>query len=129
MASASVLDIGQCGYDHSRIRAMIENAFDAQVSRAVTAEEAIEALQANKYDLVLINRVLDGTEIEGTTLIKQMSGNDEKPVFPVMLISDRADAQEQAAALGAAPGFGKAGLSSAETQARLAEYLPRRNGA
>lgn len=107
---------------------MIESAFDAQVSRATSADDALNALQTNQYDLVLVNRILDGTNIEGASIIEQMPTADDKPAFPVMLVSDRADAQEQAAALGAAPGFGKSALESEETHTRLAQYLPRRNG-
>ena len=122
MATKRVLNVGQCGADHPAITRMIRARFDADVVPADSAEEAVTELRKGKYDLVLANRVFDlgGSGLE---FIKQLKADDRLKAVPVMLVSNYADAQQEATALGALPGFGKSGLDDPAAHDRLAKVL------
>lgn len=124
MATARVLDIGQCVPDHSSIRSMIESKFDAEVRRVTTGEEALAAMQEQPYDLVLVNRELDIDLSCGIDLISRLRESELGAKIPMMLVSNYAEAHEKAVSRGAVHGFGKAALQASDTQERLAEYLP-----
>lgn len=90
--------------------------------------EAQAALGRKQYDLVLVNRRIFADDSDGLALLRSIQTlPGARP--PVMLVSNFADAQDAAVAAGAVRGFGKAALGDDETIRRLAEYLPRRNGA
>ncbi len=118
-----VLDVGQCNMDHGNISAMLSQRFGAAVQRAHTIDEAFAALRSDHYALVLANRVFDADGAEGLDLIRRMQTDPQTRNVPVMLVSNYADAQETAVALGARPGFGKAALDRPETIAALAPIL------
>ena len=118
-----VLDVGNCSSDHGRIRRLICEHFDAEVVRALDADEALAALSDGPFDLVLVNRKLYGDYSDGVDLIRKIKADAALPDTAVMLISNYADAQQQAAAAGAEPGFGKAELSTDETRRQLAKHL------
>lgn len=120
-----VLDVGQCNMDHGNISAMLAQRFGAAVERAHTIDEALAALRTAHYDLVLANRVFDADGAEGLDLIRRMQTDPQTRAVPVMMVSNYADAQETAVALGAQPGFGKAALDRPETIAALAPHLSR----
>jgi hypothetical protein len=69
--------------------------------------------------VLLINRVLDGSfpTNNGVELIGTLVGAGKGA--RAMLVSDRDDAQAQAEAAGALPGFGKRAIYSDETKRRL----------
>lgn len=76
--------------------------------------------------LVLVNRVLDGsfgehtgTEKGGLALIASLASRDDHSAR-LMLVSNHADAQKQAVARGAVPGFGKNDLYSTVLRDALA---------
>ena len=69
--------------------------------------------QKTEYDLVLVNRLMDGDGSSGVAFLTQVKS--EKPDLRVMLVSDYAEAQAEAAANGALPGFGKSALFAKET--------------
>lgn len=121
--SPMVLDVGQCNMDHGNLSAMLAERFGAAVQRAHTIDEALAALRNAHYDLVLANRVFDADGAEGLDLIRRMQTDPQTRSIPVMLVSNYADAQETAVALGARPGFGKAALDRPETIAVLAPFL------
>ena len=73
-------------------------------------------------DLILVNRIFDLTGEEGLNFIRDHLAGPAK-LIPVILISNYADAQESAVALGARRGFGKAALNSPETEKILREFL------
>jgi CheY-like chemotaxis protein len=123
--TAQVLDIGQCHLDRGSIRRMIERAFDAQVTDAESGEQAMSLVSENRYDLVLINRLLDRDRSSGIELLRKLKNENQGSDIPMMLVSDKPDAQAEAEANGAAPGFGKAALSDQTTIEHLAQYLPR----
>jgi len=112
-----VLDVGQCGFDHSAIAELLERLSKTQVDAAQDAQETEKMLAQNKYDLVLINRILDADGSSGVELIKKLRAKPNCP--PVMLVSNLPDAQLQAIATGALEGFGKAVIHLPQT----AEYL------
>ena len=122
-----VLDVGQCDFDHDNINRMLSEEFGADVERAATAEEAFRAVQAGHYDLVLVNRVLDADGTSGPGLLQRLLSNEVTRATPTMLVSDYADAQDAAVALGATRGFGKNALTSSETRELLAALLDRQD--
>lgn len=109
-----VLDIGQCGFDGPRLRKMLRERVGAEVDCADTLEDARTKMVAGKFDLVLINRVFATNRASGLAAVEAIL--KEWPETKVMLVSDLADAQDQAVKLGAVRGFGKAQLFAAETE-------------
>lgn len=118
-----VLDVGQCNMDHGHIDRLLAEKFGAQVDRSDTIAEAVKAVLANRYDLVLVNRILDTNGDEGIDLIRQLKAEESTRDTNAMLVSNYADAQEAAVAAGAKPGFGKASLNDDATLQALAQYL------
>src|SRR5687767_5575310 len=119
---ARVVDVGQCSPDHLSIQSYIEDRFYAEVDQAFTTDEAIELMRGQRYDLVLVNRVIDADGGDGLGLIR--AAKREEWAIPIMLVSNYADAQSTAVAAGAVPGFGKANLRSGVTYEHLARFLP-----
>ncbi len=122
-----VLDVGQCDFDHDNISRMLSEEFGADVKRAVTSEEAFRAVRAGHFNLVLVNRVLDADGASGLDLIQRLLSNEDTRATPTMLVSNYADAQDAAVALGATRGFGKSTLTSRETRDQLASLLDRQD--
>jgi CheY-like chemotaxis protein len=123
---ARVLDIGQCTPDHSAIRSLLNRHFEVEVDRVMFVDEALSAMRARPYDLVLVNRLIFDDNSEGRLLIEQAKADARLKDVPIMLISNYADAQQAAEALGAVRGFGKSELHRPDTVERLAEFLPAR---
>jgi CheY-like chemotaxis protein len=123
MATKRVLSVGQCAADQAALRRLIESAFGATVVPAATAAQALAELRRQAVDLVLVNRVLDADGSSGLDLLEQIRADESLRRIPVMLVSDRDDAQQQAQATGACPGFGKAELDQSHTLARLRAVL------
>jgi DNA-binding response OmpR family regulator len=121
--SPRVLSIGQCNMDHGTLTRHLSRRFGAQVDRAHGLDDAREALGRSRYALVLVNRQLDADGSEGVDVIRAIKADDAASSIPVMLVSNFADAQEDAQAAGAEPGFGKAQLDAPETDAKLAAVL------
>ena len=118
-----VLDVGQCQADHAAIRELIRSTFGAKIEYAADIRGALRRMCEDRFDLVLVNRILDATLDEGAELIKKMKESEFLREVPVMLVSNFAPAQAEATALGAVEGFGKAHLDSDETRALLERYL------
>jgi CheY-like chemotaxis protein len=118
-----VLDVGNCGADYASIRALIEEHFDAQVTRAHGWEDAQDKLRDHSADLVLVNRVLDRCGGDGLEIIRRMKADSQLGAIPCLLISNYADYQEQALRAGAEPGFGKADLRRPETVELLRKLI------
>lgn len=117
MANRRVLSVGQCDLDHGSISRLLRERYGCEVVRAHTAADARAALAEGAFDLVLVNRVFDADGGSGLGLIAEVRS------APVMLVSNFAEAQAEAARAGAVPGFGKAALQAAETHERLGRYL------
>ncbi len=123
MTTKRVLSVGQCAADHHSIAVTLRRTFGAEVVGADTATEALEALRNNPFALVLVNRVFDADGGSGLDLIRALKADDKLKTAPVMLVSNFADAQKQATAAGAEPGFGKASLGQAPMLERVELYL------
>jgi two-component system, chemotaxis family, chemotaxis protein CheY len=123
MQRPRVLSVGQCGVDHGSISRYLEAAFDAQVADAATGDQALETLRSERFDLVLVNRIGDLDGAPGVDFIRSVKTDHALASTPVMLVSNLADAQAEAIALGALPGFGKAEIQSPATRTRLADAL------
>jgi two-component system chemotaxis response regulator CheY len=123
MSNRRVLSVGQCNFDHGNISQALHATFGADVTRAHGSEDALALLRQGGFDLVLINRVFDADGASGIELLRRIKSDETAKAVPVMLVSNFPDAQEQAVAAGAVPGFGKAALNANETVARLKEYL------
>ena len=120
-AALRILDVGQCGIDGPRIKRFLSHELHVEVDRVHSKDEALAAAGKNSYALVLVNRLLDRDRSPGLDVIAALKTSH--PVLKCMLVSDRPDAQQQAAALGALPGFGKSALDAEATLALLREAI------
>ena len=117
-----VLDVGNCGADHSGVCRLLAH-FDATVDQATLVDDAIEKMQRQTYDLVLVNRVIFADSSEGMSLIRRMKADHRLRNTPVMMISNYPEAQDCAIEAGALPGFGKQSLNDAATLELLRPLL------
>jgi two-component system, chemotaxis family, chemotaxis protein CheY len=118
-----VLDVGNCAADHGSIRALLARQFAAEVVQADSAAEALEVLRREAFDLVLVNRVFDVDGDDGLEFIRAVKSDAALAPTPIMLITNYPDFAQEAVQSGAAPGFGKRDLGSAETVKKLGVYL------
>lgn len=118
-----VLSVGQCAADDSKLRGVLQGRYPVDVVAVDTAVEAVEAARAGGFVLVLVNRVFDVDGDGGLDLIRRLKADAATAALPVMLVSNYPEAQAEAVALGALPGFGKAALGDTATHERLAELL------
>jgi CheY-like chemotaxis protein len=118
-----VLDVGQCVPDHAAIRSLAERRFGAQVVGADDLEQTLAALGEGLFDLILVNRKLDVDYSDGLEIVRRLKADPRWAGIPVMLVTNYPEYQQQAVALGAEPGFGKAQLSSPATLEKLAKFL------
>lgn len=115
--------VGHCGFDSGSLtRFAADAAPDAEVVR-VNDQRSLDEL-ADADTLLLINRVLDGrfdVGGSGIDLIKFIASKQD--AGPTMLVSNYADAQEQAETAGALPGFGKSQIADAATRQRITDAI------
>jgi len=123
MVKPRILSVGQCAYDHASLSRHLGRQLDADVVGAATFAEAREKLRTGSFDLVLINRVSDRDGARGIELIRTLKADPALAALPVMLVSDYPEAQAEAVALGALPGFGKSGLHDPKTVQALQSAL------
>ena len=121
--SIRVLDVGNCGPDHSQLSRMLTSQFGAQTFAAQDQSECFEWLSRQSFDLILVNRKLDCDYSDGIEIIRQLKKHRDFSKVPVMLITNYAEHQALAVAEGALPGFGKLELNSVTTRERLAAAL------
>lgn len=114
--SMNVLLVGHCGPDAFMLKSTVERALPGA---AVTMVNDAKGLEAHDGVLLLVNRVLDGrfATQNGVELIGQMNGAGAKT--PMILVSNFADAQADAEAAGARPGFGKNDLFDSATTEKI----------
>ena len=110
MFAKRVLSVGQCFADHGSISHTLRKHFGAEVVAAATASEALDEVRQQKFHLVLVNRVLDADGSRGVDVIAALKADANLSAVPVMLVSNYDDAQSEATAKGALPGFGKGSL-------------------
>lgn len=118
-----VLDVGNCGPDHSALSAMLRKHFDVEMLRSDQLSDTLEILERQPVDLILINRKLDIDYSDGMEILRQIKQSEAFQDIPVMLITNYAEHQQQAVAQGALLGFGKLELRSPETLERLRSIL------
>lgn len=113
-----VLLVGHCTPDQFMLRSMLRRDLsDPEIRVANTDADLADAMPGST--IALVNRVLDGsfsTE-SGLELLRAIAAADEGPA--AMLISNYPDAQAEAEAAGAVPGFGKNDLGSDLARERL----------
>lgn len=109
----SILLVGHCGPDAWMLRSMAQRAVKGSDVFMVNSKSDLDTHLPNA-GLLLVNRVLDGSfgSDSGIELIRSLSTND---VPPMMLVSNFEDAQAEAEAAGARPGFGKRDVNSPQT--------------
>jgi DNA-binding response OmpR family regulator len=109
--------------DHGTISRYLQREFQAKVIGASDRDQTERQLGSEAFDLILVNRVLDGDGTPGLDLIGKWKSDPKLNHLPVMLVSNFPDAQRSAESLGALPGFGKASLTAPSTRLRLAIVL------
>jgi hypothetical protein len=119
-----VVLVGHCSMDQWSLRRAVGAALpDAGVTHA-HQRDALAGLPG-RSTLLLINRVLDGRfgVRSGIELIRELATGEDPPAM--LLISNHADAQADAQAAGARPGFGKRDLGSDLAAQRLRDAAVR----
>ena len=122
----TVISVGQCGYDNSRIRTLIRSIDSTvEIKETDSHQETMEVLASlGEAALVLVNRVFDMDGASGMDLISQLKSKEsEFAGIPVMLVSNYEKSQAEAIANGAIPGFGKSELQSVETRRKIESVL------
>ncbi len=114
--------VGHCGPDMYMLRTAVERAVPGTAIETVNDAASLSVV-LSKGAVLLVNRVLDGDFAGegGIELIREVSRGDSAPIC--LLISNFDDAQEDAVAAGAKPGFGKDDLYEEETARKLREAL------
>jgi CheY-like chemotaxis protein len=118
-----ILDVGNCVPDFTTISRFLTKNFDCEVLQADAADDALEILRRQAVDLITVNRKLDCDYSDGIEVIRQIKADPKLKEIPVMLITNYADHQEAAMALGAVRGFGKLEYGKPETLQRLQPIL------
>ncbi len=118
-----MLDVGNCGPDYSSIKRLVTHHFDAEVLQTHSSEDTLDLLKKRKVDLVTINRKLDCDYSDGTEVLKRIKADAELSHIPVMIVTNYAEHQDAAVALGAERGFGKLELRTPATLEKLAAFL------
>lgn len=113
--------VGHCGPDTMLLRQAIRRAVpDAEVIEVLDDDALAAAIEAGSA--LVVNRVLDGRFGHGDGGIELIRRTlAERPETPVALVSNFPEAQEEAEAAGARPGFGKSRLLQPDTQGRIAD--------
>lgn len=117
--AARIALVGHCGPDSWMLKGVVERAFPVADVAMVNDAATVQA-HAEHADLLLVNRKLDGyfDTGSGLDLIRGLMPLPRRRAA-LMLVSNYADAQAQAEALGAAPGFGKAKAGTPEAAQRM----------
>lgn len=111
--------VGHCGPDQWALRSAVNSALPGAVFVTINDEKTLST-SLGAIDIALINRVLDGRfeSDSGIGLIGRVSAAAApRPVL--LLISNFPEAQREAQAAGAAPGFGKSDANSQTARQRL----------
>lgn len=113
--------VGHCGPDSFALRSAVGTMLPGATVEFVVSEEQLPKAM-REGDVLLINRVLDGdfSSESGLELIRRLRGTGRAVL---MLVSNFAEAQSEAEAAGAMPGFGKSLMLSDLARARLREAV------
>ncbi len=118
-----ILDVGNCAPDHAAITQFFTQHFECEVVQVDRADDALTALRGGEFDLVVVNRKLDVDYSDGIEVIQQIKADPSNQSVPVMLITNFAEHQDAAEAIGAVRGFGKLEYDKPETLERVRAAL------
>ena len=119
-----ILLVGHCVPDNFMLKSKMSQLFPDLTVDTCNSQADLEA-KSNARTLLLVNRILDGmfdTE-GGIELIGKLAQSSDAP--QMMLISNFAESQEQAANVGALMGFGKSEMGSQDTEDKLRKAVER----
>jgi two-component system chemotaxis response regulator CheY len=121
--SKKVALVGHCGPDSAYLRIAVSGASKGASVIALHDDSSLQQAMQDGLDLILVNRQLDYgfTADEGVELVKQL--REKHPELKMMLISNYPEAQEEAVAAGALPGFGKREIGSPKVKEMLRAAL------
>ncbi|MBC8107636.1 MAG: response regulator [Anaerolineae bacterium] len=121
--SKKVALVGHCGPDSSYLRSAVSSSVRGATIVMIDEAARLEKALTDGLDLVLMNRQLDwGFETEeGVELIRQL--RTKHPNVKTMLVSNYPDAQQEAVAAGALPGFGKREIGTSRVTELLKSAL------
>ncbi|MEO1235706.1 MAG: hypothetical protein AAFX76_02840 [Planctomycetota bacterium] len=124
LSSVTVALVGHCGFDGASLQRLAEQALPGASVVAVNSQRELDAV-AHGRSLLLINRVLDGGFDAGDSraMIAALAEADDPPAM--MLVSNYSDAQADAVAAGALPGFGKSDMGQPAVAQRLRDAAAR----
>ena len=112
--------VGHCWADRMSLKSAIRRAVPGAVIAGAHDTSALRE-HLDSGAVLLVNRVLGGgfETPDGVELIRKLNAGDDP--LRTLLVSDHADAQADAVAAGARPGFGKGQLHDDLTVRRLRE--------
>ena len=86
-----VLLVGNCNYDGPKISSILKDMYsNVDVDDIKTIKEAKEYLERGKYDLVLVNRLIDIDKEDGLHLVDHVVKYHKDT--PIIMISNLPDA-------------------------------------
>jgi CheY-like chemotaxis protein len=118
-----VLDVGNCAFDHQTLQSVLSEHWEVELKRTTTLSEAIRELDSTPYDLVIVNRILEGDGLSGLELVKHVVQNHQPQGIPIVFLTNYPEVQEEAIQAGASASFGKRDLRSNEVRLALAQFL------
>ncbi len=115
--------VGHCGPDSSYLRITVRKSHPEVEVVMVDDDRDLHRALEGGVELLLFNRELSYGfhDSLGVDLIKRLRA--QNPMIKMMLVSNYADAQADAVAAGALPGFGKRELSSPRILTLIREAL------
>lgn len=110
--------VGHCGFDGAALKRLAEQTLPQAQVVAVNTQAQLDE-HTKPTSLLLINRVLDGRFDTDSSLemMKHLAARDHAP--PMLLISNYEQAQADAVAAGARPGFGKSEMGSPTAEKKI----------
>lgn len=118
-----VVLVGHCGPDSSYLSMAVRGAVKDVHITSADSDAEVEREITEGADLLLLNRVLDYgfSQHTGVELLRALK--QKYPNLKTMLVSNYDDAQRDAIAAGALPGFGKRDIGSAKVKQLLHNAL------
>ena len=109
--SKRILLVGHCGVDGPRLQKEIASQLGSVKADRINSMDDLTKACDDGADLLLVNREPVGfAPVMGVDLIREL--REQYPDQKAILVSDLADAQQEATEAGALPGFGKADIDS-----------------
>jgi two-component system, chemotaxis family, chemotaxis protein CheY len=121
--SKRVALVGHCGPDSSYLRMTISGALKGAQVVSADDDAELHQLLTDGVDLLLFNREMPYgfSHTQGVKFIEQL--RRQNPQLKMMLVSNYAEAQAEAVAAGALPGFGKREMRSSHVTQLLREAV------